>query len=116
MTPDWPVFLYDSYYPMIIGEFGYCGLFLFLFVLIQLLKKSIQNKSFITKRLSICLFFYLVIMGIGFSFNSVDGCLLLMAFSLLQKKPNIQLNFSLNRWVLILNQQGDKNDFLHEGN
>lgn len=60
---DGNCFLFDTYYPMIIGQFGYIGFALFLFVLIHIFVKLFKSKKYITVS------FMLSIMVIAFGFN-----------------------------------------------
>lgn len=84
-------FLMDSYYPMIIGEFGYFGLLVFLCFICFIFNILINSKYTEQKKYSIFLFFYLLVCGIGFGTGSSWGCVtyvLIVIFSntILNKK------------------------------
>lgn len=86
-------FLFDTYYPMIIGEFGYTGLITYLLCIFigfkRLLKLYCLRNEF---KLIIALLIYVAVMGIGFNLGGIDSCIL---FSILFLIPSEEGNIKI---------------------
>ena len=75
MSEEYHPFLMDSYYPQIIGQFGYFGSVLYFSFLFTVLKKIILRVSDNNCRCScLFLFFSWCIAGFGFGTASSWGC------------------------------------------
>lgn len=76
-------FLFDTYYPMIIGQFGYIGFIIYLVILIRLFFKFIMKTC---KRGSfnapLAMFAYILVMGLGFNIGGAAGCFMYGVFAL----------------------------------
>lgn len=70
-------FLFDTYYPMIIAEFGYFGLVIFVIFIIYSLTKIYKSKNFF----AITIIVFVLVMGIGFNIGSASGCILMVCLS-----------------------------------
>jgi hypothetical protein len=71
-------FLMDSYYPMVIAQFGYIGVVAFLFMIMRIMKKllfTIEEKNL--KVWIIFLFGVWLVAGLGFGTGSNWGCCVL---------------------------------------
>lgn len=64
-------FLYDTYYPMIIAQFGFIGIISYLIIIFLGLKKSFLNKN----KTAIFMILFLLAMGLGFNIGGLIGCL-----------------------------------------
>lgn len=84
-------FLFDAYYPMILGQFGYFGLTIFLFILFKMVQLIIKKSIFFGKRMDgLAIAIYIIVMGIGFNIGGVEGCLLCMC-----------LGFDMNKRIML---------------
>lgn len=71
LTLGGPNFLFDTYYPMIIGQFGFIGLFIFVFFILKVFIVLFRKKDYLT--FSLLLMF--LVTGFGFNFSSAATCL-----------------------------------------
>lgn len=79
-------YLFDAYYPMIIGQFGVFGTILFLAFLIMIfyiIFKTIRSRH---RNAAITLFLYFVIMLLGFNCGSGTSCAFLLVLGLIINK------------------------------
>lgn len=74
-----PNFLFDTYYPMIIAQFGFLGFFVFIFVVLYGLKKCILCKN----KNAIFLILFLLAMGLGFNVGGLVGCVYFLSLGAL---------------------------------
>lgn len=63
-----PSFLLDTYYPMIIAQFGFFGFAIFLILVITTFFKLYRRRDFVT----LTIFLSLIIAGLGFYLSSTD--------------------------------------------
>lgn len=77
-------FLNDTYWPMIIGQFGIFGLILYLWIYIKFFKEIINIKERRTKAITLSLFIYMMIHSMGSAIlTSSEGVMVFMFFSLI---------------------------------
>ena len=91
MSPENPSFLMDSYYPMIIAQFGYVGLFAFIFMIVKILRK--QMFAIENKKIRIWLTFLFGVWlaaGLGFGTGSNWGCCVFFLIGVLSKNGSEQ--------------------------
>lgn len=75
MTRDYHPYLMDSYYPQVIGQMGYLGVFFYVLFIFNILSKSIvviANKNL--RCASLYLFICWIVAGTGFGTASAWGC------------------------------------------
>lgn len=100
MSKDMTNFLLDSYYPMILGQFGILGCGVFFVFLYRILKKNvltIENKTI--RCWSLYLFVIFIAAGIGFATGNNWGCsvfLLIGFFRRLGEKNEKNTDISLS--------------------
>ena len=77
-------FLFDTYYPMIIGQFGFFGFAVFLIIVIKIFNRLYKSKNYVT------LSFLLSILVICFGFNITEPatCLLFVCGGLIFNEFN----------------------------
>ena len=93
-------FLFDTYYPMIVGEFGYLGLIIYLVFLLIGFKRILKiYRSKNEFKLIIALLIYIAVMGIGFNLGGMDGCMLFFILFLIPSDEN-NMNFVDNNYLL----------------
>lgn len=61
LTPDHSSFISDSFWPMILGQFGYFGLIFYVFILCFVVRKIMKFSDYKFKNLSLLCFLYLFI-------------------------------------------------------
>lgn len=66
-----PNFLFDTYYPMIIGQFGFVGFLIYTFIAIKIFVMLFRKKDYLT----LSLFLMFIITGFGFNFSSAETCI-----------------------------------------
>ena len=77
-----PVFLYDTYYPTIVAQFGYFGIILFAIMYYSYFKKGLKILIDTKEKLMfITIFAYIAALGLGFNLSS--ACSLLFIYSVL---------------------------------
>lgn len=84
LSPKSPMFLMDSYYPRIIGEFGFFGLLFFaviIFIILSRMILTIKNTS--RKGFSLVLFLIVSAAGLGFNTGGAGGCALYLVLGLM---------------------------------
>ncbi|QOS39360.1 hypothetical protein DYE49_02370 [Treponema rectale] len=77
-------FLYDSYLPQVIGQFGFFGFSVFVYLIVKFFCKLFRKKDFV----SISILLLLCVESIGFGITGPSSCLLLsvLGFSICQRK------------------------------
>lgn len=84
MSTEYHPFLMDSYYPQIIAQFGYIGIFLFVMMWKKLVWEHISDlNNSAQKYSSIFLSMSWLIAGIGFGTGSAWGCLVFFALGIM---------------------------------
>lgn len=84
LSPKSPMFLMDSYYPRIIGEFGFFGLLFFAIIVFIILSKMILTiNNVYRKGYSLTLFLIVCAAGLGFNTGGAGGCALYLVLGLM---------------------------------
>lgn len=78
-------FLFDFYYPQIIGQLGLFGLLIFIYIAIYYMIKAISNKN----NLMFSMIVYVFAMGLGFNICGVSGCVIFAVMGLAYSKSNV---------------------------
>lgn len=83
---DGNCFLFDTYYPMIIAQFGYIGLVLFLLILILIFNKLFREKKYLSISFMLCL----LVIAFGFNITSPATCILFVVGGLIYNTEQMQ--------------------------
>lgn len=84
LSPQFPMFLMDSYYPRIVGEFGIFGLLIFVVIIFVIIFKMILTiNNVYRKGYSLMLFLIVCAAGLGFNTGGAGGCALYIVLGLM---------------------------------